>query len=155
MIDRIEPEIFALFPQFFRGVVVARGIDNSRDDAAAVGLLREEEEHIRGEGAAAAADPRLAAWIEAYRGFGADPARHPPSIAFLVRRIVQGKTIRSISPVVDLFNWISLKHLVPAGGDGVDDVTGDLTLGLAAGTELFSPLGMARAVEHPEPGELA
>jgi DNA/RNA-binding domain of Phe-tRNA-synthetase-like protein len=154
MICRVQPEIFAHFPQFFRGVVAARGIDNSRSDPQAARLLHEQAEKIRDEVPAPAAHPRLAAWRQAYHDFGVDPAKHPPAIAFLVQRICDGKPVKSISPVVDLFNWISLRHLVPSGGDCVDDLMGDLTLGLAEGGERFSSLGRPQIVEHPDPGEV-
>lgn len=155
MLYRIEAEIFDRFPHFYRGVVVARGIDNSRDDAYPTQLLREQEERIRTTfGEPSSGHPRLAAWQEAYRSFGADPAKHTPSIVFLVQRVCQGKPIANISPVVDLFNGISLKHLLPVGGDSVDELAGDLTLGLARGTEAFSSLARPRSVENPEPGEV-
>lgn len=154
MIYRVEPEIFDRFPHFYRGIVVARGIDNSRSGLRPTQLLREEEERIRAEADGTLAHPRLGAWLQAYRELGADPAKHTPAVAFLVQRICQGKAIPSVSPVVDLFNWISLKHLVPAGGDCVDRLTGDLTLGLARGIEVFSSLAKPHVVEHPEPGEV-
>lgn len=154
MIYRVEPEIFERFPHFCRGIVVARGIDNSRTDLHTSQLLREQEAKIRSQTDGLAAHPRLDAWRQAYRDFGSDPAKHTPSIVFLVQRICGGKSLPSISPIVDLFNWISLKHLVPAGGDCVDDLTGDLTLGLATGDEVFSSLAKPQLVENPEPGEV-
>lgn len=154
MLYQVEPEIFERYPQFYRGVVVARGIDNSRSHPAPTQLLRDEEQRLRAAPNGNGPHPRLAAWHEAYRGFGADPGKHAPSIVFLVERVRQGRSIASISPVVDLFNWISLKHLVPAGGDSVDGLAGDLTLGLARGDEQFSSLGRPQAVEHPERGEV-
>ena len=154
MLYRIEAEIFERFPHFYRGVVVARGIDNSREDTHSSKLLREQEERVRTEVDDPSTHPRLAAWQEAYRSFGVDPEKHTPSIVFLVRRICRGKSITNISPVVDLFNWISLKHLMPVGGDSVDELAGDLTLGLAQGTEAFSSLAKPKSVENPEPGEV-
>jgi lysyl-tRNA synthetase class 2 len=154
MLYRVEPEIFDRYPQFYRGIVVARGIDNSRTDLLAAQPLREEEARLRAAVDGLAEHPRLLAWLEAYRAFGADPEKHTPSVVFLVRRVLAGRPIQSVSPVVDLFNWVSLKHLLPAGGDGVDRLEGDLTLGLADGRELFSPLARPQAVEHPEPGEV-
>jgi DNA/RNA-binding domain of Phe-tRNA-synthetase-like protein len=155
MIYRVEPEIFERFPQFYRGVVVARGIDNSRDNPEPARLLREQEERIRAEEAGdLSIHPRLAAWMETYRNLGVHSGKNTPAVVFLVQRIRDGKSIPSISPVVDLFNWTSLKHLVPAGGDSVDHLTGDLTLGLARGIEVFSSLAKPHLVEHPEVGEV-
>jgi DNA/RNA-binding domain of Phe-tRNA-synthetase-like protein len=155
MIYRVEPEIFERFPQFYRGVVVARAIDNSRDNPEPARLLREQEKRIRAEEAGdLSTHPRLAAWMETYRNFGVHSGKNTPAVVFLVQRIRDGKTIPSISPVVDLFNWISLKHLVPAGGDSVDQLSGDLTLGLARGMEVFSSLAKPQVVEHPDVGEV-
>jgi DNA/RNA-binding domain of Phe-tRNA-synthetase-like protein len=154
MIYRVEPDVFERFPHFCRGIVVARGIDNSRSDFAIPQLLSEQEERVRSEGASLAAHPRLAAWHQAYRDFGVDPERHSPSLSFLVQRIGRGKPLPRVSPVVDLFNWVSLKHLVPAGGDCVDGIEGDLTLGLARGREEFCSLATPEVTEHPEPGEV-
>jgi hypothetical protein len=39
----IEEEVFRMFPQFCRGIVVAAGMDNSRACPELEKLLREEE----------------------------------------------------------------------------------------------------------------
>lgn len=153
MICRVEPEVFARFPQLFRGVVVAWGIDNSRTDSAATQLLREEEERARDAGIGPA-HSRLSVWSQAYHELGAAPEKHASSIHRLARRIAQRTPVRSVSPVVDLFNAISLKHLLPVGGDCVDQITGDLTLGLARGSEAFSPLNRSKKAERPGEGEV-
>ncbi len=56
--------------------------------------------------------------------------------------------------MVDLLNYISLSYLLPAGGDDVETVQGDLTLGRATGEETFSPLFDPETQESPEPGEI-
>jgi lysyl-tRNA synthetase class 2 len=154
MIYRVEPEVFARFPHFCRGIVVARGIDNSRADFAIPQLLSEQVERIRSASASLPFHPRLAAWHRVYRDFGVDAEKHSSALSVLVQRIGRAEPLPRVSPVVDLLNWISLKHLVPAGGDCVDGITGDLTLGLARGREEFSSLARPEITEHPEPGEV-
>lgn len=152
---RIEPEVFRLFPQFCRGIVLATGIDNHRPSSEIENLLRLNEEKVRHDQAIdIGAHPRLLAWKEAYPKFGANPNKFTPSILFLVKQVKAGKPIRLISPAVDAFNVISLKYLIPCGGDDIDSVDEDVTLGLATSEETFAPLFKPTDVEHPEKGEV-
>lgn len=151
---RIMPEVFQLFPDFYRGVVVAGNAKNGPSDPEILSSLLGLEEKIKNEHLDLASDPRLKIWEDAYVKFGSNPKKYTPSINFLVSRIKEGKSIRSISTIVDLFNVVSLRYLVPCGGDDVDTVEGDLTLGIATGKEIFAPLFKPDAVEHPSPGEV-
>ena len=151
----IEPGVLELFPQFCRGLVIAKGIDNSRATLELEEMLREAQERLRQDGAVdVATHARLAAWKEAYVKFGANPNKFTPSIVFLAKQVKAGKAIRSISPAVDIFNVISLKYLFPCGGVDVETVAGDRTLARAQGTETVAPLFKPQEVERPEPGEV-
>ncbi len=50
-----------------------------------------------------------------YRSIGIDPTKTRPSSEALLRRILKGKSLYRIHPLVDLFNLISLKMLTPVG----------------------------------------
>jgi DNA/RNA-binding domain of Phe-tRNA-synthetase-like protein len=151
----IEEDVFKIFPMFCRGIVMAAGIDNSRPSPELEALLREEEEKMRGDpGMDLAAHPRLLAWKEAYRQFGSNPNKFTPSIVFLAKQVKAGKPVRSISPAVDAFNIISIRHVIPCGGDDMNSVEGDVTLGRAVSDETFAPIFKPEEVEHPEPGEI-
>jgi DNA/RNA-binding domain of Phe-tRNA-synthetase-like protein len=151
----IEADLFQLFPQYCRGLVVAAGIDNSRACPEIEKLLSEQQEKVRLDPTVdPAAHPRLVAWKQAYLKFGANPNKFTPSIVFLAKQVKAGKLLRSISPAVDAFNAISIKYLVPCGGDDLDAVNGNLTLGRAVSDETFAPLFKPDEVEHPEPGEI-
>jgi DNA/RNA-binding domain of Phe-tRNA-synthetase-like protein len=71
----------------------------------------------------------------------------------LIRRIVNGKVIPSINPLVDLYNIASIKYEMPAGGEDLDVITADIELTFADGTEEFICLGETEA-EHPNPDEI-
>jgi DNA/RNA-binding domain of Phe-tRNA-synthetase-like protein len=151
----IEDEIFQLFPQFCRGVVIADGTDNSRPSPQIEGLLREQVEQMQQDSTIdLATHPRLQVWKDAYRQFGSNPNKYTPSIVFLAKQIKAGKPVRSISPAVDAFNCISIKHIIPCGGDDMNSVEGDVTLGRAAADETFAPIFKPEEIEHPEPGEI-
>jgi DNA/RNA-binding domain of Phe-tRNA-synthetase-like protein len=151
----IEEEVFKMFPQFCRGIVVAAGMDNSRPSPELDRLLQEEQEKMRQDSAFdLATHPRLVAWKDAYRLFGSNPNKFTPSIVFLAKQVKAGKTVRSISPAVDAFNLISIRHVIPCGGDDMNSVEGDVTLGRAVSDETFAPIFKPEEVEHPEPGEV-
>ncbi|HTY61295.1 MAG TPA: phenylalanine--tRNA ligase beta subunit-related protein [Acidobacteriota bacterium] len=151
----IEQEIFRMFPNFCRGVVMAAGIDNRRPCPELEALLQEQQENMRtNAGMDLATHPRLLAWKEAYRLFGSNPNKFTPSIVFLAKQVKSEKPVRSISPAVDVFNCISLKYVIPCGGDDMDSVEGDVTLGRAVSDETFAPIFKPEEMEHPDPGEV-
>lgn len=151
----VEEEVFHMFPHFCRAVVVAAGIDNSRSCPELAERLREQEEKMRQDpGMDLATHPRLNAWKEAYRQFGSNPNKFTPSIVFLAKQVKSGKSVRSISPAVDAFNLISIKHVSPCGGDDMDSVEGDVTLGRALADETFAPIFKPEEIEHPDAGEV-
>jgi DNA/RNA-binding domain of Phe-tRNA-synthetase-like protein len=151
----IEESIVQMFPQFRRGIVVANGIDNSRPCPELEDLLREQAEKMRQDpNLDLAAHPRLLVWKEAYRQFGSNPNKFTPSIVFLAKQVKSGKPVRSISPAVDAFNIISIRHTIPCGGDDMDTVEEDVSLGRAVSDETFAPIFKPEEVEHPDAGEV-
>lgn len=147
----ISDQIFELAPDFYRGLVIVDGLTNHPDQAEAAELLEREIDRVA-RSDDPTDDPRLIAWNEAHKQFKSKPKKYPPSIVNLVGRIAKGARPPFINAVVGLFNYISLKYMLPCGGDDADAIRGDAVLGLAAGDETFLPLGGSKD-EHPKPGE--
>src|SRR3712207_6820272 len=84
--------VFQRFLGYRRGVVVVRDTLNRESPPALVERLRDEESRLRArlEGSAISEHPRIAAWRDAYRAFGAKPSEHRSSIESLARRVVKG-----------------------------------------------------------------
>jgi lysyl-tRNA synthetase class 2 len=145
-----------MFPGYVRHVLVVRGADNSKADGGLEAMLRESEARIRSDGSLAdlKSHPRIASWRDAFVKFGTNPNQCPPSIANLIKRVRGGHDIPYINSLVTIFNIISMKYIIPAGGDNLDRVTGDLALGMADGSETYVPLGSPGVTEHPRPGEV-
>jgi len=145
----IDPAITAAYPHAKMGVLICKGLNNEGKYPEIESLLRETENEVRQkytvEGLATL--PKIADWREAYRKFGFSPSAHRSSIEALLRRVLQGKQLPSISPIVDLYNIVSLKYVLAAGGDDLDKVEGGITLTIADGSELFIMLG----TDKPEP----
>ena len=101
------------------------------------------------------ADAHIAAWGEAFKQFGAKPARTPSSVEALRKRVLRDGSLPSIDPVVDLYNAISIKYALPIGGENAAAYIGNPRLVRADGSEAFDTLkDGAPATERPEPGEV-
>lgn len=152
---RVAPEIFARFPGYVRGVVLAHEVKNGPSPDELVRLLREAEKSVRARLSLdqIAEEPRIKSWREAYRSFGARPSDFRSSVEAMARRALRGDELPSINALVDIGNVISLKYLLPAGGHAIDVLQGDIELRFATGDEEFVAFG-SDELEHPLPGEV-
>lgn len=154
--DTISSEVFEKFPEFIRGVVVVKEIKNSEKNFKLEALLKQQQNAVYNKNKGLrniSSDPCINNWRQAHIKLGSNPNQYPPSIESLVKRVGQGKDIPFINTIVALFNYTSLKHMIPCGGDDLDRIKGDLLLTMADGTEEFIPLGMTKK-ECPIPGEV-
>ncbi len=151
----ISSQIFQRFPGYVRGVVVAEGVHNGPSPDSLIQQLRDAEaalpSQVTLEGIAEY--PRIKAWREAYRSFGAKPSEFRSSIEAMTRRALRGDALPSINALVDLGNIVSLRHLLPVGGHAIDVLTDDIALRFATGEESFTAFG-SDVEEHPLPGEV-
>jgi DNA/RNA-binding domain of Phe-tRNA-synthetase-like protein len=155
MKDIVSSEVLAKFPDYVRGVVIARGVDNSGEKQQLVELMRKVgQEATQNEALQDIKNhPRIAPWRQAYSDFGTNPNKFYCSIESLGRRARRGDQLPYINTLVALFNYFSMKHIIPSGGDDLNSAEGDLRLTLAKGDEPFTPLG-SEAIEYPPPGEV-
>jgi len=153
---RVDSGIFDVFPDAVLGVVTFDGVRNEGDNAEIAEMLRKEEAEVsRRLGTTPASEhPHIACWREAYRKFGAKPKDHPSSIENLVRRVLKGQSLRHVNRLVDLYNTISLKHLVPAGGEDLDAIDGDVELAFAGDAEPAVRLLGEPEARPPKKGEV-
>ncbi len=151
----VSPEIFRLFPGYVRGVVIAEAVRNGPSPVELTEMLRQAEASLRDRLSLdrIAEEPRIAAWREAYRTFGAKPSEFRCSVEAMARRVLRNDPLPSINALVDIGNLLSLRHLLPVGGHAIDVLTGDIELRLARGDETFVAFGTSE-VEHPLPGEV-
>lgn len=75
------------------------------------------------------------------------------SIEALLKRVSQGKVFNPINPLVDIYNSVSLEYAVPCGGEDLDQIAGQMHLGVATGNEDFYPLGAEKS-DPPRAGEV-
>ena len=67
--------------------------------------------------------------------------------------ILSGIELKSINNIVDIYNYVSIKHMTPMGGDDLDKVDGNITLKFAEGTEEFKELN-SDEIKNPKQGEV-
>jgi len=142
-------------PGLVIGVVKVKGLDNSGSESEIQSMIADVQSEIRKKYSkeTLAEVPKIKVWREAYIRFGAKPKTYKPSVEALYRMTLDGIPVRPINKVVDIYNYISLKHMVPVGGDDLDHVDGDIELTYAKGDEKFELLG-SKELQNPEKGEV-
>jgi len=138
MIFSVEDKLFSIFPELKIGVLVCE-IENRRygEDRfeAILDEIRTNFPYKNPQG-----HPHIKVWRDAFTKLGISASKHYSSIESLLRRVLKGGPFPRISPVVDLYNEISLKYLVPMGGHAIMPIEGDISLCFAEGDETFIPM---------------
>jgi len=143
MLFRVGKEIFDLFPGLHLPVAVARGVDNIGESEEVAAFLTQTWRELR-EGFGypnAQSHPRIRPWREAFRCLGVSGKQFLSSAEALLRRVLKDDRPFFINPLVDCYNAISLRHLVPAGAFDLDALSGDLVLRRTREGEWFQPIG--------------
>ena len=151
----VSEEIFEKFPDTRIGIVVATGMDNSGSDNSIKGMLESTqlETENRFEIEKLAEHPSVAVWRAVYSNFGSKPRDFRSSVEALIRSVLNGRGVRHINKLVDIYNYASLKHAIPVGGEDLDKTHGNLFLKFSEGTERFTPLGGDKE-DNPYKGEV-
>jgi lysyl-tRNA synthetase class 2 len=144
----VDDRIFSEFPGVSLGVVVIKGGNNAGDHKEISSNLKEEQTAaVQKLGNTKISEhPKILPWRAAYRKFGAKPSDYLCSIENLVKRVQKGEQIRHINNLVDIYNIVSLRYLVPVGGEDLDKTQGDIALTFAGENE--QP---AQLLGEPEP----
>lgn len=152
----VDPEIFEKYPDLLLGVLVLTEVENSGQHDDLERQLRAAQVKVRQNlaGVTLSEHPNVASWREAYRAFGVKAKQYPSSTENLLKRVLKGEELRSINPLVDLYNVVSLRHLVPVGGEDLDALEGDLRLRIAGGNEPAVLLLGDSEAKPPKPGEV-
>jgi DNA/RNA-binding domain of Phe-tRNA-synthetase-like protein len=154
---KIAPCISEKFPEYSALIIYACGLVNKSSDEYSTDVLRAAEQEQRSAFGTAkpASHPHIAAWRQAYKSFGAKPSKHLCAVEALLSRTLKGHDLPTVNYLVDLYNAVSIRHVLPVGGEDWDRLTSDLTLTLACGEEPFVVYESGEEVlTHPEPGEV-
>ena len=133
-----------------------KGCRNQDSETNLVTLLHNTQRDIRERFSTATISqlPQVVPWREAYRQFGAKPKKYPSSIENLLKRSLKGEYLNSVNALVDIYNVISLRHLLPVGAEDLAKIQGDLHLTIAGTDELPVKLLGEREARPPYPNEV-
>ena len=149
-------DFLAKFPTVVGAAAFALHIDNSSDETAAEGLLRAQEEAVKAQFASVplSSHPHISSWRSAFSSFGVKPTQYRCAIEALLRHVTKKGSVPHINKLVDLCNYVSMKHVLPVAAYDLDHISGPVVVSLAKGDEPFLPL-YGKEVEYPKPGEAA
>ena len=155
MFFSIQKELFDILPDLTIGMVVARDVDNTRPSKEIDDLLARAVEEMKKNfiGDKAQDHPRIKPWRTTFSKLAISGSKFQSSIESMARRVLKGDPFPKINPLVDLYNSVSLRYLVPMGGHDLDTIEGNVYLRFAQGWEPFSPMGGGETVIVPK-GEL-
>ncbi len=142
-----EDSFWELFPDAQIGVVVVHNMKpedevSEADKAELAKMLRQANEtadkHLNSN--TISENKVVAVWRNAYQQFKTKKGARC-SIANLLKRVLKGNPVGSITPSVDAYNIVSLTHALPVGGEDIDAMDGDIRLRITQGGDAFLPLG--------------
>jgi lysyl-tRNA synthetase, class II len=156
MLFKISPEILRDYPGINIGVIVARDISNSSESQDVKELLLHQQQQLAKTFTLASlvSHPFIVAWRNAYKKFGASGQEYRSSVESLAQRVLKSKPIKSVNTVVDLYNALSLRYLLPMGGYDLDSITGDIKLVYASADEVPVMVLGQTYQERPIKGEV-
>jgi len=145
-------DITSAFPDYRVAFVVAEGLTIAPERPPELdALITEREAAARATwgGTELAKIPGIAAWRAAYKGFGIKQTRYRSSVERLVKNVLAGRPLARVNAFVDLYNAVSLAHVLPLGADDLDRVSPPLSFRYARERDSF--VDMADAEEGGEP----
>ncbi|CCJ33596.1 B3/B4 domain-containing protein [Caloramator australicus] len=151
----IEDDFWSLFPYAKIGIIICNGIDNSikNEEKYKEMLLEAEKEALKYlQNEEFSSNEVIKVWREAFQKFKTKKGARS-SIEALLKRVHNGNHLRTINPLVDIYNCISLRYALPCGGEDIDTFVGDIRLTKAVGNENFITLGTDKS-EPPYEGEI-
>ncbi len=142
VVPRISPEIFVKFPTYQAASLVVTGFVLTQS----LDITIDPPDWL---------EPHIAAWQAAFKAFGATPKKTMPSVEALWRRYRKDGGLPNISPLVNVYNALSLNFGAPFGGEDLDRYQGMPQLVIAQGGEPFDTSRDGEAVtEGAEQGEV-
>ena len=139
MFIKINPNLFEKQSDLLIGVVAAEGLDNITENKEIVDFLNsavaQQMQFITGK---VVKELKIfEPYHNAMRNFGISLSRFQMSVEALLKRMQKGDSVPSISPVVDLANAVSLKHLVPIGTHDIDSLIDDIEIRHVKDDDIF------------------
>lgn len=152
----IDDAVLDAHPDYVAILIVATGLEPGPTTAHSEALLIGAEARAQQllEGREPHDLPEVMAWRQAFQGFGVKPREARSSVESLLRRT--GTGLPRIDRLTDVYNAVSVMHLVPVGGEDLSGYEGPARLVVATGEEGFDTVADGQPTMHTAaPGEIA
>ncbi|MBW3015883.1 hypothetical protein KY330_05665 [Candidatus Woesearchaeota archaeon] len=146
---KVQKDVFKKIPKLKVGVLVFTGIDNFSKKKEIDKMLNTIENYAR----ATYVDEKLSEvlllqnWHRVFK----IKRSFKTAIEPMISAILKGKEVPRRNSIVDICNFIMLKHMIPIGTDDLDKIEGDIKVKFSKGTEVFKA---GRKAESPIRGEI-
>lgn len=143
----VEDSFWTLFPDAQIGVVVAQDMKSadevSEEDRKSIARALTEANQIADQHLTSntiSENEVVSVWRDAYQKFKTKKGARC-SVENLLKRVLKGNPVGTITPAVDIYNMVSLKYALPVGGEDIDAMEGDIRLCVTEGGDAFRGLG--------------
>lgn len=139
----VDSSFWNLFPDAKIGVLLLKDYVNSPESPAAVVQLLEDsiplaQGHLTED--VFSENEVIQVYRKAYQQFKTKKGARS-SIEALLKRSTSNNPVRSINPLVDIYNAASLRYALPVGAEDIDTFVGDLRLTITDGGDEFYLIG--------------
>lgn len=158
----ISPSVFKKYPETVEYVVVLRDGNNMTSRSREIiEFMEVVQKEIRNTPPDEKNEKRFALWNEIYsevaNASGQDLFHKTESGEYtmkashiaLLERVLSGKDLPNINPIVNYYNSFSLKYGIPAGGEDLKKIYGDFELRETRTDELFLGIAESKITELP------
>jgi DNA/RNA-binding domain of Phe-tRNA-synthetase-like protein len=143
-VDLSIAEVRERFPKFRVAVVVAetlRVAEARSPELDALLAAREAVCRAVWSGWELSEVPGVAAWRAAYKAFGIKKTSYRSSVERLIKRVKADERLPAVNTLVDLYNAVSLTHVLCCGADDLDKVSPPLAFRYARPGDTFVDMG--------------
>lgn len=139
----IDQSFWNLFPQAKIGVLLLQNYHNSDQSSQEIVQLLEDslplaQAHLTED--IFSDNPVIQVYRKAYQQFKTKKGARS-SIEALLKRVSGNNPVRSINPLVDIYNAVSLRYALPVGAEDLDTFVGNLQLTITEGGDEFYLIG--------------
>lgn len=151
---KVSEDVFEKLGNVCFGVVVAKGIDNSKSIDSINKLLDDSIAYVEDyfTDKKVKESEEIIPYRDAFKALEMNPNKLMSSIEAMTSRVAKGKKLPNINPIVDLGNAMSLKYLVPMGAHDISN-NDDICIRFSNKDDKFIPFG-EEEVELLDSGEL-
>ncbi|MBZ2201280.1 MAG: phenylalanine--tRNA ligase beta subunit-related protein [Lentilactobacillus hilgardii] len=144
----VQPGFWNLFPDVKIAVITVHNLDNHEKGQVPPKMLDEANAGVADliPDEPISANPLIHEWRQAFKKFKTKKGARF-AVENLLKRAKKGNPVRSIDPLVDLYNAISLRTGFPIGALDLDKIKGGISLEVAKGGESFTAIGE----DQPDP----